>query len=109
MGLENHGRCVLMLDTKPNTTEMTQTDGLVVVECNGQLSLLMLNHGLKVSRYVIVGMQMETVVNVEQRLQLHSVFQLELSLKNTEMIQIGDLVGAECHGNCLSLVIHPGG
>ena len=77
MVLENHGSCVLMLDQKLSTTEMTQMDGRVVAECDGELSPLMLNHGSKVSRYVIAGMQMKTEVSVEERLKLHSVLQLE--------------------------------
>ena len=109
VGLENHENCVLMLDQKPNTTEMTQIDGRVVVECSGQLCLQMLNHGLRVSKSVIAGMQMEMVVNVEEEPQLHSVPPLENSLKNIGMTQIVDLVGVGCHGNCLSLAIHPVG
>ena len=65
----------------------------------------MQSHGLKVSRYVTAGMQMEMEVNVVLELQHHSVHQLESSLKNIEMIQMVGVVGAECHGGCLSLGI----
>ena len=106
-GLENHKNCVLMLDQKPNTTEMTQIDGRVVVECSGESCLQMLNHGLRVSKSVIAGMQMEIVVNVEEEPQLHSVLLLEVLLKNIGMTQMVDLVGVGCHGNCLSLAHHP--
>ena len=64
VGLENHDYCVLMWDQKLHTTEMTQIIGEVAVECSGPSILLMLNHGSRVSRYVIAGMQMEIVVNV---------------------------------------------
>ena len=53
----------------------------------------MLNHGLRVSKFVIAGIQMEMMVNVEQEPQLHSVLPLENSLKNIGMTQIIDLVG----------------
>ena len=46
VGEEYHGNCVLLLDQKLSTTEMIQTDDLVVVECSGEYSPLMLNHGL---------------------------------------------------------------
>ena len=65
----------------------------------------MQSHGLKVSRYVTAGMQMEMKDNVVLELLLHSVLQLESSLKNTEIIQMVGVVGAECHGSCLSLGI----
>ena len=46
VGEEYHRNCVLLLDRKLSTTEMIQMDGLVVVECSGEYSHLMLNHGL---------------------------------------------------------------
>ena len=109
VGVGCRENCVLMSDRKPSTIEMTQTDDQVVVGCSGQSYPLMLNHGLKVSRFAIGGMRMEIKVNVEQGLQLHSVLPLESSLRNIEMIRIVDLVGAGCHGSCLSLMIHPTG
>ena len=78
---------------------MTQIIGEVVVECSGPSILLMLNYGLRVSRYVIAGMQMEMVVNVVEVLQIHSVLLLENLPKSIEMILIIDLVGAGCHGS----------
>ena len=109
VGLESHGNYVLLLDQKPSTTEMTQINGLVVVECSGEYSLLVLNRGFWVSRYVIAGMQMETAVNVEEELQVYCVLPLENLLKNTEMTQIKEVAVAECHGSCLFLTIHPSG
>ena len=101
VGLENHNYCVLMLDRKPHTTEMTQIIGEVVVECSGPSIPLMLNHGLRVSRYVIAGMQMEMVVNAVEVLQLHSVLLLENLPQNIGTTLIIDLVVAGCHGSCL--------
>lgn len=109
VGLENHDYCVLLLDLKLGTTEMIQIAGLVVVECSGQSYLLMQNHGLEVFRYVIGGMQMEMEASVEEELHNLCVLLLENLLKNTEMIQIVDLEGAECHGSCLFLALHPSG
>ena len=65
----------------------------------------MQSHGLKVSRYVTAGMQMEVEINVVVEYLLHSVLQLECLLKNTEMIQMVEVMGAKCHGGCLSLGI----
>ena len=109
VGAEYHESCVPMLDQKPSSTEMTRIDDPVVAGCSGQSYLLMLNHGSRMSRYVIGGMQMETVVNVEGEPQHHSVHLLANSLKNIGMTQIVDLVGVGCHGNCLSLTLHPFG
>jgi len=109
VGLVNHGSCVLLLDLKPTTTEMTQMDDLVAVECSGQSYLLMQNYGLKESRYVIVGMQMGMEASVEEALQGLCVLLLEALPENTEMIQIIDLGVAECHGSCLFLDFLLGG
>ena len=77
VGEDYHRNCVLLLDQKLSTTEMIQMDSLVVVECSGEYSCLMLHHGLWGLRYVIVGMQMETVASVVGELQLQCVLLLE--------------------------------
>ena len=109
VGMVNHRSCVLLLDMEPSTIEMTQMDDMVAVECSGQSYLLMQNHGLKVSRYVIAGMQMMMEVSAEEELQSLYALLLESSLKNTQMIQMVDLGVAECHGSCLFLVFPQSG
>jgi len=106
VGQESHVNCVHMLGGIPSTTEMTQTDEVVVVECNGELFPLMQNHGLEVSRYVIVGMQMEMEASVVAEHQNCCVQMLEVSLKSTGMIQTVEVVDVGCHGCCPSLVLH---
>ena len=104
--LESHVNCVLTLGQKLSITEMIQMVDLVAVECNGASFPLMLNHGLKVSRSAIDGMQTEMEANVVEELQLRCVPLLEISLRSIEMIQIVEEVGVECHGNCPSQLLH---
>ena len=44
-------------------------------------------------------MLMEMEVSVVVELLIYCVLQFEDSLKNTEMIQMVEVVGAECHGD----------
>ena len=108
-GDRSHVNCVHMLGEIHSTTEMTQMDKVVVVEYSGALFRLMQKQGLKMSRYVIVGMQMEMEANVVEAHQSRCVLTLEVSLKSTEMIQMVEVEDAECHGCCPSLAHHQTG
>ena len=106
---ESHVSCVLMLGEALSSTEMIQIDEQVAAGCNGALFLLVQQHGLEMSKYVIVGMQMEMQGSVVGEHQGQCVLMLEVSLKSTEMILTREVVDAGCHGCCPSLVLHHNG
>ena len=107
--LENLEICVLQLDHRPSTTEMTQMGAAVAVECSGLSCLPMLSLGFNEPRYVTAGTLMGMEVSVGEELLMNCVHPLEHLHKNTEMIRMGEGVGAKCHGGFPFLAIHPNG
>ena len=109
VGLESHEIFALQSDHGPSTTEMTQTGAVEAVECSGRSCLPMPSLGFDEPRYVTAGTLMGTEASAEEELPMKCVHPLDHSRENTEMIQIGDRVGAECHGSSPFPVIHPTG